>query len=87
MTYLVFDTQEQAKLALTIIWSNIQPVIEINAGTHEPVQEKITKEWAIEQQRLDGKWIFLKPEQEHMTNVTGYIEEEYSEGWFNTEQV
>jgi hypothetical protein len=85
LTYLVFDTQVEAQTALTQIWSNMQPIVEVNAKTMLPVPTPVTTAWSIEQQRLDGKWCFLKPDIEHMTNVVDYVEEEYSESWFTSE--
>ena len=71
--YLVFDTQAQAQIALTQIWDNMKPP---TIGT--------TTCWAVERQRLDGKWIFEKPDSEYMTGVVDYTEEEYSTDWFES---
>lgn len=84
MTYLVFDTQAKAKEALEKIWANMQPIQEINAGTGEIVAP-ITTAWAIEQQRLDGLWIFPMPDLEFLNGVNGYTEEDYSQDWFDVD--
>lgn len=85
MTYLVFDTQLQAQTALAQIWVNQQPLIEVNAATGLPVEHPVTTAWAVEQQRLDSKWCFAKPEVADMADVTDYVEEEYSDTWFEQE--
>lgn len=82
MIYLIFDTQAQAQEALTQIWANMQPIKDITL-TQTEVNPPITTSWAIERQRLDGKWVFEKPDNEHMNLVSGYFEEQYQETWFS----
>jgi hypothetical protein len=85
MIYLIFDEQAQAQTALTQIWTNQQPLVEVNAATGLPVANPVTSCWAVEQQRLDGKWVFAKPEVADMTGVVDCTEEEYSDTWFEQE--
>jgi hypothetical protein len=61
MMHLVYNSQNEARQALTEIWLLMQPVVEVNAKTLEAVNPQITKCWAVEQQRSDGKWIFPAP--------------------------
>lgn len=100
MFYLVFETQIEAQQALQQIWQNMQPLQEINAGTGEVV-EPVTTAWAVEQQRLDGKWVFPKPMPtviaaedgevidiiDYLNGVEGYTEEEYAEDWFPAPEI
>jgi len=69
--YLVFDTLEQATIAIALI------------GYNMGLTGSITVRWAEPQVRKDGKYVIPKPElDEHMLYVSGYAEEEYSTDWF-----
>ena len=69
MTYLVFDTYNDAYVANAIISLNMR------------LNGNITTQWAEIKERLDGKFVIEKPNG-YMDYVTGYTEEEYSSEWF-----
>ena len=63
MIFLVFETEIEAGFA--------QLQITQNMGLMEPEQ------WAYIRPRQDGKFGFKKPQEQYMTSVIDYIEEEY----------
>lgn len=69
-TWLKFSTNQQAVLAVN--------TIDINMG----YPSGSTTTWAIPVQTLDGDFVFAKPPQQHMLNVTGFTEHEYQPDWF-----
>lgn len=76
MTYLIFETYQDAYVANAVITLNMR----LGGG--------VSVQWAEPQQRQDGKWILQKPEQRFMNFVStigqyaGVTEEEYNDNWF-----
>ena len=82
--YLVFDTEDDAKLNEGIISANMGcDIIGRNAytGELEPDKQR-TVCWAEPVQRLDGKWVFAAPSIDMMAGVADFTVEEYSRDWF-----
>lgn len=42
-----------------------------------------TIQWSEIQERTDGKFVIVKPDENDMGYVVGYTEEEYSDSWFS----
>lgn len=84
MIYLVFKTEEAATTALNQINSNMHfPKPGVNAETGKKESAKgVTTNWANAEQRSDGCFCFLKPEDKYMEGVEGAVEEKYSLDWF-----
>jgi hypothetical protein len=122
--YLVFETEQDAKIALESIYANMVaeisafalldvttdqeipkselcdqeraeytqqnrrfPVFGVNAKTgiknHE---EGYTTAWAMAKETLQCAWVFPKPPNLLMKNVTGYTVEPYDPAWFPVEE-
>lgn len=69
--YLVFENYQSAYVANAIISLNMR----LSGNT--------TVQWSEVQERIDGKFVILKPDEKDMNYVVGYTEEEYQESWFN----
>jgi len=44
-----------------------------------------TTAWAVAQETVVGKWVFLKPDDNLLLGVTGYTVEPYNPNWFPVE--
>jgi hypothetical protein len=64
MKYRVFDTEEQALAAEAQVALDIGCAkVGVNAKTGQPEPDKqVTERWAIPQQIVDGRWVFLSPD-------------------------
>lgn len=104
MIFYVFETEAEAIAAENTIVTNIKtwvetysPSVVVNGeaikGRRPSTGEIVsatTNKWADPKQRLDGKWIFQKPQDYNVTpiplsSVVANVianEEEYSRGWF-----
>lgn len=82
--YLVFTSRSAANAANTQIGSNMGcPIIGISPATGMPdPSAQQTIQWASPVQRLDGKWIFPKPDDSFMTGVTNYTSATFDPSWF-----
>ena len=69
MIYLIFDTEQDAIANNGIISENMN------------LTSSITTVWAEPRERLDGKWVFPRPEDRFMTGVVA-TEEEFDADWF-----
>lgn len=89
MIFLVFSDQANANTAVSTINSNMNMnIVGVNAATGEQAPDKTqTTSWAVPTQRLDGKWCFAMPPEQHMTNVVNYTQETFSKTWFPQEEL
>lgn len=104
MIFYVFDTEAEAIAAENTIVTNIKtwvetysPSVVVNGeaikgrrpSTGE-ITHATTNKWADPVERLDGKWVFEKPQDYNVTPIPLSVvvdgisanEEEYSRGWF-----
>lgn len=71
MEYLIYNTLQDAQTNLNQVNTNM--------GLIAPAS------YALIMKRLDDKYVFLKPNDEYMTNVTYESIEVYSSTWFKQE--
>ena len=66
MKYRIFDTEEQALAAEAQVALGIGCVkVGVNAKSGLPEPDKqATERWAIPQQIVDGRWVFVSPDDE-----------------------
>lgn len=59
------------------------PIFGVIASTQaKNVSTGYTTAWATAQERIDGKWVFPKPDAALMVGVTGYTIEPFDPAWF-----
>lgn len=75
MWYNVFDSQTQAEEA--------QAVDANMFFMGRPVCSPVTTRWALPRQRLDNKWVY----QVCPVGVQTHTQEEFSSGWFPSEEI
>jgi hypothetical protein len=108
MTYYIFNTENEAilteaKIVLNIknwiiqnnsevLSSDLNGIKGKNAKTGEWDDSITTNKWAIPEQTNDGKWVFLKPQQNNVNPIPIEIalddvnaqEQEYNSEWFDS---
>ncbi len=83
--YYVFSTEElaiQAEAQISILGN--APIKGRNAKTGELVDIGETTRWAIPEQRLDGKWVFPKVNDELLAQYSSDIINEFNNAFPNT---
>lgn len=59
------------------------PIFGVNASTGiKDAEQGYTTAWAVAQQTVQGKWVFLKPDDALLDGVIGYTVEPYDPAWF-----
>jgi hypothetical protein len=59
------------------------PIFGINAATLKlQATAGYTTAWATAQKRIDGKWVFTKPDDSLMVGVLGFVIEQFDPAWF-----
>ena len=97
--FYVFNTEEEALIAeaqISLLGS--APIVGKNAKTGQLDENKTkTIRWAIPKQRLDGKWVFPKINDEILlqypqeiidgfNSTHNYVLEDYDSSWFPTDE-
>jgi hypothetical protein len=109
MIYYVFDTEEAAATAEQQIVANVRQWVAANvpdalsedglklrgrnAKTGE-FTDAYTTRWAVPQQIVDGRWVFVKPTQEKTSPIPAEVftanivadEVPYDENWFAADE-
>lgn len=82
--FLTFTTREAAVAALAVINSNMKmPITGIDAQTHQPEPEaQKTETWNnLTKAYNQDLWYFAKPNQEYMSGVVDFLEQEFDQNW------
>jgi hypothetical protein len=63
------------------------PIFGMNAATGvKDSQQGYTTAWSVAQETVKGAWVFQKPDDALLDDVTGYTVEPYDPAWFPVEE-